>query len=324
MIHVLPLFVEVGEKSGLLARNRQALKALRHHSVYPLMFKTPMTFRPSILRISLLVSFLSNPLTYGLERVDLTYGTAAGEELKLDLSVPDGSGSFPVCIQVHGGGFIKGDKQNKYKPLFATLLEAGYAWVSINYRLAPAHKYPGSVEDLETAIRWVRAHASEYRFDPARIVLIGESAGGYLVNLVGAKNKEDTCVAAVVSFYGPADMNVMYKPDQAGPGGSFASYFGVTEDNEAARKLLKEASPATYVRPGLPPFLLLHGNADERIAYQQSVDFLARLKAAGVPAELITIEGGRHSMGGWSKMNSDYITQLMAWLNRTLKFPTPS
>jgi alpha-L-fucosidase 2 len=280
-------------------------------------------FPPPVLAVCLLVTFFSGAVTYALEQADVIYGAAAGEELKLDLSLPDGPGPFPICLHVHGGGFVKGDKQKKFKPLFAALTEAGYAWVSINYRLAPAHKYPGSVEDLETAVRWVKAHAQEYRFDPDRIVLIGESAGGYLVNLVGAQNKEDTRVAAVVSFYGPADMNAMYQPEQIRPGG--ANYFGVTEDNQAARKLLAEASPATYVRPGLPPFLLLHGNADNRIRYRQSVDFLDRLKKAGVPSELITIEGGGHGMGGWAKMGSDYIAQLIAWLNKTLKpEPPPS
>ena len=250
---------------------------------------------------------------------DLTYGTAAGEELKLDISAPEGLGPFPVCILVHGGGFERGDKQKQVKPLFDPLTNAGFAWVSINYRLAPAHKYPGSVEDLETAIRWVKAHATEYRFDTGRIVLIGESAGGYLVNLVGAHNREDIRVAAVVSFYGPADLVVRFEAAKGAPVSSFTSYFGVSEDNEATRKLLAEASPATYVRPGLPPFLLLHGNADPRVPYEQSVNFLARLKAAGVPAELITIEGGGHGMGGWSKLNSDYAAQLIVWLKTTLK-----
>ena len=249
---------------------------------------------------------------------DLTYGTAAGEELKLDLSVPAGPGPFPVCILVHGGGFEKGDKRN-FKTLFGPLTAAGFAWVSINYRLAPAHKYPGSVEDLETAIRWVKAHASEYRFDVGRIVLIGESAGGYLVSLVGARNYEDTRVAAVVPFYGSSDHVVRFLATKDNPAPGYASYFGVTEDNEATRKLLVEASPVTYVRPGLPPFLLIHGNADQRVPYEQSVIFEARLKAAGVPVELITIEGGGHGMGGWSKLNSDYIAQLIAWLKKTLK-----
>ncbi len=253
------------------------------------------------------------------EKLDLTYGTAAGEELKLDLSVPDGSGPFPVCILVHGGGFEKGDKQKQVKPLFAPLLEAGYAWVSINYRLAPKHKYPGSVEDLETAIRWVKANAAQYRFDPARIVLIGESAGGYLVNRVGTKNEESTRVAGVVSFYGAADLLFRLTSSNGKPSTSFTNYFGVSEDNEATRKFLVEASPATYVRPGLPSFLLLHGNKDDRVPYEQSVNFYAKLKAAGVPAEFITIEGGGHGMGGWGKLNSDYIAQVLSWLNKIPK-----
>jgi len=268
----------------------------------------------------LFVCALFSPLVRAEDKSDLTYGTAAGEEQKLDLSVPDGPGPFPVCILVHGGYFERGDKQKQVKPLFAPLAKAGFAWVSINYRLAPAHKYPGSVEDLETAIRWVKAHAAEYRFDDSRIVLIGESAGAYLVNFVGTCNREDTRVAAVVPFYGPADLVVRFEASKGNLSTSFPNYFGVSEDNEATRKLLTEASPATYVRPGLPPFLLLHGNKDETVPYEQSVNFCAKLKAAGVPAELITIEGGGHGMGGWSKLNSDYIAQLVLWLKKTLKY----
>jgi acetyl esterase len=262
-------------------------------------------------------------LTYGTAtaeelKLDLTYGTAAAEELKLDLSVPEGDGPFPVCILVHGGGFERGDKQKQPKHLFVPLSGAGFAWVSINYRLAPAHKYPGSVEDVETAIRWVKAHGKEYRFDSSRIVLIGESAGGYLVNMVGTKNQEDTRVAAVVSFYGVADLLFRFNTSNGKPSITFSNYFGVTEDNEATRKFLVEASPATYVRPGLPPFLLLHGNKDETVPYDQSVNFFAKLKEARVPAEFITIEGGGHGMSNWNKLNSDYAAQLVHWLKLTL------
>lgn len=266
----------------------------------------------------LLTFALGCVLSRAEEKLDLTYGIAGGEELKLDLSVPEGTGPFPVCILVHGGGFSQGDKQKQPKHFFAPLSEAGYAWVSINYRLAPKHKYPGSVEDVETSIRWVKAHANEHRFDPARIVLIGESAGGYLVNKVGTKNSEDTRVAAVVSFYGAADLLFRLKSSNGKPSITFSNYFGVTEDNEATRKFLVEASPATHVRPGLPPFLLLHGNKDERVPYDQSVNFFAKLKAAGVPAEFITIENGGHGIGGWGKMGSDYAVQMIAWLHKTL------
>jgi len=267
----------------------------------------------------ILIGALLGSVARAEDKLDLTYGTAAGEELKLDLSVPEGQGRFPVCILVHGGGFERGDKQKQPKHWFAPLSDAGYAWVSINYRLAPAHKYPGSVEDLKTAVRWVKSHAADYRFDPVRIVLVGESAGGYLVNMVGVKNEEDTRVAAVVSFYGAADLLSRLKSSNGKPSITFSNYFGVTEDNEVTRKFLVEASPATHVRPGLPPFLLIHGNKDETVPYEQSVNFFAKLKAAGVPAEFITIEGGGHGMSSWRQLNSDYIAQLVKWLNRTLK-----
>ncbi|KAB1154030.1 alpha/beta hydrolase [Flavobacterium luteum] len=250
---------------------------------------------------------------------DITYGIAGGEELKLDISVPEGDGLFPVCILVHGGGFSKGDKQKQPKHLFKPLSEAGFAWVSINYRLAPTHKYPASVEDLETAILWVKAHAKEFHFDPSRIVLIGESAGAYLVNIVGAKNKKDTRVAAVVSFYGAADLLLRLNARNDKPSATFSDYFGVTEVNATTRKFLLAASPITYVRRGLPAFLLLHGNKDETVPYEQSVNFFAKLKAAKVPAEFITIEGGGHGMSSWNKINSDYAVQVVNWLKLTLK-----
>ncbi|NDV60996.1 sulfatase-like hydrolase/transferase [Puniceicoccales bacterium CK1056] len=249
---------------------------------------------------------------------DLIYGTAAGEELKLDLSVPEGEGPFPVCIIVHGGGFERGDKGIQVKPLFEPLNKAGFAWVSINYRLAPQHKYPGSVEDVETAIRWVKAHASEYSFDSKRIALIGESAGGYLVSQVGARNLGDTRVAAVVSFYGPSDLMTRFDATRGNPSSSFKNYFGVSEDTPATRERLIEASPVTYVRPGLPPFLLLHGDEDSRVPYEQSVILFKHLQSAGVPSEFITIKGGKHGIRGWSKMGSNYAVKVVAWLKKTL------
>lgn len=267
----------------------------------------------------LLFLVLLSPVIRAETQTDLEYGKAAGESLKLDLRVPDEDGPFPVCILVHGGGWSKGDKQKQVKPLFAPLTAAGFAWVSINYRLAPAHKYPDSVEDLETAIRWVKAHAGQYHLDAMRIALIGESAGGHLVALVGTQAKEDLRVAAVVPFYAPTDLVTALAAEKGNPSPAAAAYFGVSEDNDATRKLLREASPMTYVKPGLPPFLLLHGTADQLVPYDQSVKFLAKLKAAKVAAELITIQDGRHGMANWEKLNSDYAKQVVAWLNQTLK-----
>jgi len=115
--------------------------------------------------------------------------------LKLDIAIPAGTGPFPAVIYVHGGGWTRGDKSLGGVPLFAPLEKAGIARFSINYRLAPAHKYPASSDDLDTAIRWVKTHAADYNIDPARLALIGDSAGGHLVALAAMRAAAATAAA---------------------------------------------------------------------------------------------------------------------------------
>src|SRR4030095_12670147 len=115
-------------------------------------------------------------------RTDIEFSKVASVNLTLDAFVPEGPGPFPTCILVHGGGFVRGDKQTYIKPLFAPLSEAGFTWFTINYRLAPEHRWPACAEDVETAVRWIKSHAKEYKVDANRIALIGESAGGHLVS----------------------------------------------------------------------------------------------------------------------------------------------
>src|SRR5215470_7704208 len=87
-------------------------------------------------------------------RTDIEFAKPGGVSLTLDAFVPDGPGPFPTCILVHGGGFVRGDKQTYIKPLFGPLSEAGFTWFTINYRLAPEHRWPACSEDVETAVRW--------------------------------------------------------------------------------------------------------------------------------------------------------------------------
>src|SRR3954464_11182479 len=148
---------------------------------------------------------------------DLEYGTAAGESLKLDAYIPDGPGPFPAVILVHGGGWNAGDKSGGPKkgymaPMHEPLEKAGFAWFSINYRLAPKHPYPACIEDVETAIRWVKANAAKYHLDSLRIALSGESAGGHLVQLAMVRADESTRMAAVVPFYGRCELISDLKP----------------------------------------------------------------------------------------------------------------
>ena len=250
-------------------------------------------------------------------KTDIEFARPGGVSLTLDAFVPDGAGPFPTCILVHGGGFTKGDKTSFIKPLFEPLTKAGFAWFTINYRLAPTHRFPANIEDTEAAIRWVKAHAKEYKVDIARIAIIGESAGGHIVSLVGVRAKGETSVAAVVPFYAPHDLELQVKSRNAlGP--SMEALFGLTELNDAAWKVLRDASSTSYLRKDLPPYLLIHGDKDDKVPFEQSVQFQQKMKALGARCDFISIKDGGHGMGGWDKLGSDYREQMIAWLKMTL------
>lgn len=250
-------------------------------------------------------------------KLDIEYAQVGGESLKLDAFTPSGKGSFPAVIFVHGGGWSGGDKKGGNDPLFAPLAQRNIAWFTINYRLAPKHNYPAPIEDVHTAIRWVKAHAKEFNIDPNRIALVGESAGGQIVAQAVVKAEKDTQVAAVVPFYAPIDF-ILDMERRGGLSTSMRGYFGRKEAiaDEATLQLLKEASPINHIRAGLPPFLLVHGTGDMSVLYNWSPLFQSKLKAAGVECELITIPDGVHGMANWA--NQDYKEQVADWLANKL------
>ena len=248
--------------------------------------------------------------------------------LRLDAFVPDGPGPHPAVILVHGGGWSGGDKGGGPKkgymaPMHELLSAAGFAWFSINYRLSPEFRYPAAVEDVETAIRWLKAHAAEYRIDPRRIALSGESAGGHLVAMAAVRANSATRVAAVVPFYGVFDF-VAETRRRNGAIPSFTKLFGRETLDDTMLKLMHDASPINFVKADLPPFLLLHGTADQSVAYQQSVDMQSRLRAAGVPCELITIKNGPHGMLPWPPLAPDFKDRVVTWLRTTLSSVPPA
>ena len=259
----------------------------------------------------------AKPFAFPGLKQDIEFAKAGEVSLTLDAFVPEGEGPFATCILVHGGGFTKGDKHSFITPLFEPLAKAGFTWFTINYRLAPQHRWPACADDVVSAIRWVKAHAAEYKVDVNRIAIIGESAGGHLVSWAGVTGVGDTRVAAVVPFYPPQDLvaHVKRRNELRGLGDLIGSH----EMSEANFAKLAEMSPITHVKAGLPPFLQIHGDADTTVAHEQSVMFEKAMKAAGNTCETITVKGGGHGMGGWAKLNSDYAAQMIAWLKKTLK-----
>ena len=283
--------------------------------------------KPTVLSLLLGLLLGASP-AHGEARLltDIEYGRADGESLRLDVNVPDGAGPFPVAILVHGGGWSAGDKRGTDKPgssadispWFEPLTAAGFTWFSINYRLAPTHRWPACFEDVQTAIRWVKAHAAEYRGDPRRIALFGHSAGGHLVCLAAVQAQADTRVQAVVGFAPVTDFE-QELPTRGGLSTSLQNLHGRPKEvTPEVLALLRETSPITHVKPGLPPFLLLHGDADKTVPYQQTLNFQARLKANGVTCDLITIPGAPHRLTDWSKFDTTYSDRMIAWLRKVL------
>jgi acetyl esterase/lipase len=250
---------------------------------------------------------------------DIPYTDVEGQQLLLDAHIPDGVGPFPTAILVHGGGWVAGDKQQYITFIFQPLSEAGFAWFSVNYRLAPQYKFPADADDVEAAIRFVKANAVKYKVDPRRIALIGESAGGHLVSYVGARNRAQTRVAAVVSMYGIHDFIsacVAWKPVPT----EVMQLFGISELDADAAPVLVKASPVSYVKRDMPPFLLMHGSKDEDVPYAQSVEMCRKMKQAGAHCDLITIEGAPHGMDHWEPVPEFlwYKKALVDWLKKTL------
>ena len=261
--------------------------------------------------------------TFAAHQTDLEYGVAAGESLKLDAYIPEGPGPFPAVILVHGGGWNAGDKSGGPKkgymaPMHAPLEQAGFAWFSINYRLAPKHPYPACIEDVETAIRWVKANAAKYHLDPQRIALAGESAGGHLVQLAMVRADESTRLAAVVPFYGRCELISDQKPGVE-MRVNYVQLFGRKIYDDTAQQLMTEASPLLHLKAGLPPVLLVHGTADQSVPYEQSVEWQKRSRALGLTCDLLTIKDGVHGMISWDAVAPTYKQDVVAWLQRTLK-----
>lgn len=252
---------------------------------------------------------------------DIEYSAPGGESLKLDAHIPEGNGPFPAVVLVHGGGWTAGHKTvNFVTDLFPLLDQTGMAWFTIDYRLAPKHPYPAARIDVESAVRWVKANAKQYKVNPNKIALMGESAGGHLVNLVGAKN--DAGVAAVVCFYGPIDLEIFSKKFQGKPAtGAMKSFFLVDDWGTADMARLRDASPHTYLNKSTPPFLIIHGTSDASVPYDQAILHTKLLKERGIPVELITVQDGVHGVMNWQKdpRFHTYKQPLIDWLKKTLK-----
>lgn len=259
---------------------------------------------------------------------DVQYAEAGGVKLLLDVYLPKNvAGPYPVIVWVHGGGWTSGSKD---APNGTFMLAEGFALVSINYRLSGEAQFPAQIHDCKAAVRWMRANAGTYGFDPDRIGAFGSSAGGHLVAMlgtaggvaelegsVGGNAAYSSSVQAVCDWYGPSNLITMgdYPSgldhrSATSPEGSLIG--GAILDNpEKARA----ASPITYVSEDDPPFLIQHGTADNTVPFHQSVELDSALRGVGVDATFIPIVDGTHGGG----FNVDTVrSRVIAFFKRVL------
>src|SRR5215469_8179745 len=253
---------------------------------------------------------------------NIEFARPEGTPLYLDASIPFGAGPFPAVIVVHGGAWVRGDRRTDVAPLFKPLEAADIAWFSIDYRLSNDILHFGAaIDDVRDAVRFVRGHASEYRIDPDRIALVGESAGGQLAAMAALDPTPDAQVRAVVALYTPTDLVQLAEESTFVPQQIRDSLRGTPLENLLLARL-RQLSPVDNVKPDSPPFLLIHGTDDALVPFAQSRAMCDRMKAAGASCELFPVEGGGHGIRWWESARpreaQTYKNEMVRWLNREL------
>ena len=248
---------------------------------------------------------------------DVVYSKSAN--LKLDAFVPRARTPVPAVILVHGGGWEAGDKTTYVTPLFEPLARAGLAWFSIDYRLTPASAHQDQLDDVRQAIRFVRDEHARFNIDPARIVLVGESASGQIVTQIAT---EDSSLAGVISFYGVYDLLSMVT--DTSPRSLLVRLFGRHTLDEDSRALLRQYSPLYQAHKGMPPLLLVNGTG-ERLWAQAEV-FARRLTDLGARHDVIALEGAPHGLENWEGHPewTTYKPRVVEWIRQVVRFPSTS
>ncbi|MGQ0433214.1 MAG: alpha/beta hydrolase fold domain-containing protein [Microthrixaceae bacterium] len=246
-----------------------------------------------------------------LER-NVPFARVGGKTLRLDVTIPSapvpGGGPLrPAIMQIHGGGWVIGDKREQGLPLLGHLAAQGWVGFNVNYRLSPGVAFPDHLIDLKRGLAWIREHAADYGIDPSFICVTGGSAGGHLTSLMALTQNDpryqpgfedaDTSLAAAVPFYGVYDFT---------PEGAFGA------DPEVYRRFLepvvlkafvedepekfREASPVHQVRADAPPFLIIHGDRDTLAPVEDARRFAEQLRALSTqPVLYAEMKGAQHA-----------------------------
>ena len=266
---------------------------------------------------------------------NVVVGMYSGLALVMDVHYPENPNGYGI-VHISGSGWrrplgwsaplLSESQVNLYGQ---PLVERGYTVFSLNHRATPRFQFPAPLEDVQRAVRFIRFHATEYGIDPDRIGAVGGSSGGHLVSLLGVMegqgdagdsdpvNRVSAKVQTVVARAAPADFAATEPgPTRVALLGAFAS----EDPGSLESRRYREVSPVSYVSKDDPPFLLLHGDADPIVPFEQAKLFRKRLNAAGVRNRLIAIPGAGHGPTFPGAVDPpDYIGAMIAWFDEHLR-----
>lgn len=263
----------------------------------------------------------------------------ANRPLKMTLLVPRTQEAKPAIVYYPGGGFTSANHE-KFIEMRMALAKAGFVVAAAEYRTVP-DRYPALINDAKAAVRYLRAHARQFGIDPQRIGVIGDSAGGYVAQMMGTTNGENqfdtgdftevsSDVQAAVTIYGISNlMNIGEGYSEAiqevhkspavteallihGP--AFADFAGEIILSDSQKAL--EASPIGHIKQGMPPFLIMHGSADKLVSPVQSEQFYRALTEKGNQADFIEVEGAGHGDLYW--FQPAVIDKVVRWFKEHL------
>lgn len=258
---------------------------------------------------------------------DIVFANVDGHELRLDLYLPESQDAPPLVVNIHGGGWTSGNRQDS---TFNWLLDHGYAVASISYRLTHVASHPAQIHDCKGAVRWLRANASRFGYDPQNIVVGGSSAGGHLAVLlgttggvealegtVGGNLHHSSRVKGIIDFYGATDFIQRSKAQPHitdHPDGIVYKLLGgpVSKNAERAR----QASAAYHVSKDDPPLLVIHGDEDPQVLLTQSERIVDVYKKQSLDVEFTVVEGGKH--GGEAFDSPEIRETILAFLEKVV------
>lgn len=263
------------------------------------------------------------------KQTNIAYGEA-GERNLLDLYLPETplEGGSPVLLQVHGGGWVIGQKEQQGKPLMYQMAQRGWICVAINYRLSPKVAFPEHIIDVKRAIAWLRDHIADHGGNPEFIAITGGSAGGHLSSLAAlTPNKAewqpgfesvDTRLQAAVPFYGVYDFldRANIRPEMSLDRLLAERVIQCTAEEQP--ELWDSGSPIAQVRADAPPMFVIHGTHDTLVWVEEAREFVAALRAVSeAPVAYAELPGAQHAFEVFHSVRTGHtmnaVCQFLEW-----------